>query len=97
MIDLTPQELTIMRSAGRRLQPAWLVWTPAILGGVGGLLIAGASLFGEPEPDIRGIAYGLTTFGSLLSISSLRATNQVHSSLIAKLRQRIDQGEKVGR
>ena len=65
MLDLTPQELRILRSAGRRQRPAWLIWLPAILGGAGGLGIVVAAAFLRPEPNVRGIAYGFLMTGFL--------------------------------
>ena len=96
MVDLTPQELRILRSAGRRQHSAWLIWFPAILGGAGGLGIVVAAVFLRPEPDLRGIAFGFLMTGFLISQSAWVAHNQALSSLIAKLRERIDRGEKVG-
>lgn len=96
MLELTPQELRILRNAGRRQQPAWLIWLPATLGGAGGLVIVVAAAFLRPEPDVRGIAYGFLMTGFLISQSAWVAHNQALSSLIAKLRERIDRGEKVG-
>ena len=96
MADLTLQELRILRSAGRRQQPAWLIWFPAILGGAGGLGIVVAAAFLRPEPDVRGIAYGFLMTGFLITQSAWVAHNQALSSLIAKLRDRLDRGEKLG-
>ena len=96
MLDLTPQELRILRSAGRRQRPAWLIWLPAILGGAGGLGIVVAAAFLRPEPDVRGIAYGFLMTGFLIGQSAWVAHHQALSSLIAKLRDRLDRGEKVG-
>mgnify|MGYP003490365256 CR=1 FL=1 len=96
MADLTLQELRILRSAGRRQQPAWLIWLPAILGGAGGLGIVVAAAFLRPEPDVRGIAYGFLMTGFLITQSAWVAHNQALSTLIAKLRDRLDRGEKLG-
>jgi len=96
MVDLTPQELRILRNAGRRRQAAWLIWFPAILGGAGGLVMVVAAAFVRPEPDLRAIAFGFLITGSLISQSAWVAHNQALSSLIAKLRDRLDRGEKLG-
>lgn len=96
MLDLTSKEMKLLKGAGSRQQSVWLIWLPAILGGAGGLGIVVSAVFLGPEPDPRGIAFGLLMTGFLVSQSAWLAHNQELSSLIAKLRERIDRGEKAG-
>lgn len=96
MRDLTANELKLLATAGRRLLPGWLIWLPALLGGVGGSLMVAAALVAKAEPDLRGVAYGLTVAGFLLSMSAMTASNQALSSLIAELRERLVQSTPYG-
>ena len=95
MMSLTLREQKILRSAGLRQQPTWRIWIPGILGCVGGGIAAVASLVGSPQPDVRGIAYGLTMAGFLTMFSAMLADRQQLLSLIAKLRDADDFGVRL--
>jgi hypothetical protein len=91
MLDLTAEEVKLLETAGRRPKPKWLIWLPALLGGVGSLGIVVTALLDKPDPDLLGVACGLMIGGFMGSTSAMNARNQELLSLIAKLRDGIGQ------